>query len=213
MDSKANLADVSAASERFFRFYVAHCESPDLDTLFALLQAGHSLNDRLQKGAGLDFFNIPEFTALKCLRNYFHHHEELRHVVSIFPVGDYPIVTDLLYLCLVPRESVMMAIDQIKSQSAKDKARQACQDVFHLYGQVVNINPALFNFVVAAYERLKEANVVLTGVAVEKFEQSYRYEEENGFSHVINGKLETMAGSVDDLLANIMRTRGLSRSG
>jgi hypothetical protein len=66
MDSKNDLANVSAASERFFRLYHAHCVSPDRDTLFSLLEAGHSPNDRLRTGADLDFFDVPEFTVLKC---------------------------------------------------------------------------------------------------------------------------------------------------
>jgi hypothetical protein len=48
MDSKTDLANVSAASERFFRLYHAHCVSPDPDTPFSLLEAGHSLSDRLR---------------------------------------------------------------------------------------------------------------------------------------------------------------------
>jgi hypothetical protein len=73
-----------------FRHYHAHCVSPDRDTLFSLLEAGHSLNDRLRTGADLDFFGVPEFTSLKCLRNYFHHHQELRHVVRVIPIAEYP---------------------------------------------------------------------------------------------------------------------------
>ena len=36
----------------------------------------------------------------------------------------------------------------------------------------MNINPALFNFVVAAYERLKDRGVALSGEAVEEFAAS-----------------------------------------
>jgi hypothetical protein len=112
MATDADLLNVSAASERFFRLYQGHCRSPSRDTLFALLEAGHSLNDRLRISLGVDFFSIPEFTALKCLRNYFHHRQELRHIIRIIPVGDYPILTDLMILCLVPRDSVIAAIDE-----------------------------------------------------------------------------------------------------
>jgi hypothetical protein len=208
MDSKTDLANVSAASERFFRLYHAHCVSPDRDTLFSLLEAGHSLNDRLRMGADLDFFDVPEFTALKCLRNYFHHHQELRHVVRLIPLAECPIVTDLMVLCLVPRETVVAAIDQTMERR-QNEARQACQGVFHWYGSVVNINPALFNFVVSAYERLRDRGILLSGEAVEKFEDSYRHEEENGFPHMVDGGLVTTAGSVNELLRAIMSTEGL----
>lgn len=72
-----------------------------------------------------------------------------------------------------------------------------------------NINPALFNFVVAAYERLRDRGVPLTGAAVEEFEVSYRHEDENGFSHLIDGRLATLAGSVNQMLSDIMSTEGL----
>jgi hypothetical protein len=208
MDSKTDLANVSAGSERFFRLYHAHCVSPDRDILFSLLEAGHSLNDRLRTGADLDFFDVPEFTALKCLRNYFHHHQELRHVVRVIPIAEYPIVTDLMVLCLVPRETVVAAIDQT-TERRQNESRQACQDVFHWYGSVVNINPALFNFVVSAYERLRGRGILLPGAAVEKFEENYRHEDENGFPHMVDGGLVTTAGSVSELLTTILSAKVL----
>lgn len=203
-----DLANVGAASERFFRLYHAHCVSPSRDTLFSLLEAAHSLNDRLKVGAAADFFDVQEFAALKCLRNYFHHQQELRHVVRLIPIGGYPIATDLMTLCLVPRDTVVAAIEATKR--FQDETRQACQQMFHWYGPVVNINPALFNFVVAAYERLRDRGVRLTGEAVEAFEVSYGYEEENDLPHVVDGRLATSAGSIDELLTDIIRSTSTS---
>ncbi|MER8765421.1 hypothetical protein NKH89_32045 [Mesorhizobium sp. M0923] len=157
MTEDVDLANVGAASERFFRLYQTHCVSPSRDTLFSLLEAAHSLNDRLKVGAAADFFDVQEFAALKCLRNYFHHQQELRHVVRLIPIGGYPITTDLMTLCLVPRDNVVAAIETTKRY--QEETRQACQQMFHWYGPVVNINPALFNFVVAAYERLRDRGV------------------------------------------------------
>lgn len=92
-----------------------------------------------------------------------------------------------------------------------DQTRQSCHDVFHWYGSVVNINPALVNFVVAAYERLKDRGVSLTGEAVEEFEASYRHEDENGLPHIVDGRLATLAGNLDELLADVMDTNGHSQ--
>ncbi|MER9291499.1 hypothetical protein NKI71_14750 [Mesorhizobium sp. M0510] len=200
-----DLANVGAASDRFFRLYHTHCVSPGRDTLFSLLEAGHSLNDRLKVGADLDFFDVKEFAALKCLRNHFHHQQELRHVVRLVPIGDYPIMADLMTLCLVPRDIVFAAIEET-TRRYREETLQACQNVFHWYGPFVNINPALFNFVVSAYERLKNRGVPLSGKAVEEFEASYRYEEENNLPHAIDGRLATSAGSINDLLADIVNT-------
>ncbi len=205
MAENIDLVNVGAASERFFRLYHTHCVSPDRDTLFSLLEAGHSLNDRLKVGADVDFFDVQEFAALKCLRNYFHHQQELRHLVRLIPIGGYPIVTDLMTLCLVPRDIVVAAIDGT-ARRYHQETQQACQHVLHWYGPVVNINPALFNFVVAAYERLKSRRVPLAGEAFEEFEANYRYEQENNLPHVIDGRLATSAASMNDLLADIGNT-------
>ncbi|RUX51498.1 hypothetical protein EOA33_06100 [Mesorhizobium sp. M4A.F.Ca.ET.050.02.1.1] len=202
-----DLVNVGAASERFFRLYHTHCVSPNRDTLFSLLEAGHSLNDRLKVGADLDFFDVQEFAALKCLRNYFHHQQELRHVVSLIPIGSYPIVADLMTLCLVPRDIVVAAIETTRRY--QEETRQACQRMFHWYGSVVNINPALFNFVVAAYERLKICGVPLAGEAIEDFEASYHYEKEHNLPHAVDGRLATSAGNIDDLLTDILNAAPL----
>jgi len=199
-----DLTNVGAASERFFRLYWTHCVSPSRDTLFSLLEAAHSLNDRLKVGATADFFDVQEFAALKCLRNYFHHQQELRHVVRLIPIGCYPIATDLMTLCLVPRYNVVAAIETTRRYH--EETRLACQQMFHWYGPVVNINPALFNFVVAAYERLRDRGITLAGEAVEEFAASYGYEEENDLPHVIDGRLATSAGNIDELLTDIMKS-------
>lgn len=210
MHNSTKLADISAASERLFRFYLSHCKAPDRDTLFSVLEAAHSLNDRLKKGADLNFFDFSEFVALKCLRNYFHHHHELRHVVRFIPLGNYPIATDLMTLCLLPYHVVEAAIEKTTG-SYRNITRQACLNVFHQYDRVVNINPCLLNFVVLAYERLKSGAIPLTGDAVGQFETSYHYEEQNGLSHFVDGKLVTATGNVSELLADIVATEGLQR--
>jgi hypothetical protein len=142
MSNESDRANASNAAERFFRLYRLHCVAPDRDTLFSFLEATHSLNDRLKIAHGVDFFDLQQFAALKCLRNFFHHHQELRHVVRIVPAGSYPIVTDLMILCLVPSDIVASAVNETRGRH-KEEARQACDAVFHWYGTVVNINPAL----------------------------------------------------------------------
>jgi hypothetical protein len=211
MATATDLANVSAASERFFRLYHAHCIAPDRDTLFSLLGAGHSLNDRLKAAAGIDFLDFQEFVALKCLRNYFHHQQELRHVVRLIPIGDYPVITDLVVLCLLPKQIVDAAIEESSDRYRKE-TQQACENVFHWYDPVVNINPCLFNFVVLVYERLCVARIPLVGDAVEQFEASYRYEEAIGSSHFVDGILSTYAGNLNELLSDILATEELRGS-
>lgn len=205
MANENDVVNVGLAAERFFRLYHGHCTAPSQDTLFSLLEAGHSLNDRMKRRANLDFFDSPEFAALKCLRNYFHHQQELRHVVRLIPIASYPIVTDLAVLCLVPRKMVDAAIEGAPARHL-EAVQEASRKVFHWYGSVVNINPSLFNFVVSAYERLNSAGMTLSGSAFEEFEASYRYEEENGVSHFVDGTLSTSTGNLGQVLDDIMNT-------
>lgn len=147
MANENDVTNLGLAAERFFRLYHGHCTTPSQDTLFSLLEAGHSLNDRMKRGANLDFFDSAEFLALKCLRNYFHHRQELQHRVRVIPITSYPIVSDLAVLCLVPANMVEAAIDETPARHL-EAAQKASRKVFHWYGSVVNINPSLFNFVV-----------------------------------------------------------------
>lgn len=71
---------------------------------------------------------------------------------------------------------------------------------------MANINPALFNFVVAAYQRLKNRGVPPAGDAAEEFEASYGFEEENNLPYVVDGRLDTSAGSTDQLLTDSMKS-------
>lgn len=207
MAKEIDLANAASAAERFFRLYRSHCVSPDVDSLFSFLEAAHSLNDRLQVANKLDFFDVPEFSALKCLRNFFHH-QEMRHVVRFVPAGSYPIVTDLMTLCLVASDVVESAVTEARGRHV-EATRKACDAVFHWYGTVVNINPALFNFVVSAYERMAEAGISLAGEAFQEFESSYLYEEDHGHSHRVDGRLATRAGNIDEVLSDIMSSSGV----
>lgn len=198
-----NFANASAAAERLMRAYHSHCTAPDLDTLFRLLEAIHSANDRIQKAAGIDFIDVNEFLALKCLRNFFHHHDELRHTVRVVPVLGLPVITDLMFMCLVPRNLIEDAVDQAPPRF-RDQTRAACEGAFHWYGKVVNINPCLFNFVVRAYERLEGAKVRISGVEADDFRRSYQFEADSGHSHFVDGQITTTVGDIDSLLLAIM---------
>jgi hypothetical protein len=154
------------AAGRLFRSYEGHCKAPGPDTLFETLTAMHSLNDRLKKTAGSDFHGIQEFVALKALRNFAHHQEEVRANVRVIPA---PAISDLHVLCLVRGDQVERAIESADKPWRVD-TRTACEATFHWYGEAVNINPCLFNLVVRAYETLQQLDVRLPADAVADFE-------------------------------------------
>ncbi|WP_421261377.1 hypothetical protein [Aeromonas jandaei] len=191
---------VIPASERAFRLYRSYCVSPTLDTLFNLLNAIHSLNDKLDKVKLGGFFDIHEFIALKALRNFFHHQEELVNEMRIIPIQDLPpITTDLLYLCLVPSNLVEKAILTIPNKYRANE-EVVIKSVLDWYGTVVNINPCIFNFMVKVFEHLERKSIKLLGDEYLDFAASYEFEAENGHSHFVTGVIECHVGSVEEVL-------------
>ncbi len=188
------------ASERVFRLYHSHCISPDLDTLFNLLNAIHSLNDKLTKAKLFNFFDMDEFIALKALRNVFHHQEELLNELRLIPVQKLPpITTDLLYLCLVPSELVDKSIETIPKKYRVSE-EPIIRSTLGWYGEVVNINPCVFNFMVKLYEAISNTEIELTGDEYLDFDNFYKFEADNGHSHFITGVISCHAGSVNVVL-------------
>jgi hypothetical protein len=197
----ALMESCQAAGERFFRLYHGHCVEPDKDTLFSLLNSIHSLNDRLRKATGVHFFNCNEFVALKALRNLFHHEAELVNEVRIIPVEKVPpLSTDLLILCLVPSRLVLLSFEQL-DRKRRAHEEEIVRSTLKWYGNVVNINPCVFNFAVHAFEKLKALGVQIGGNEYAEFQASYEFEEEAGHSHFITGDIICRAGSVEEALA------------
>jgi hypothetical protein len=190
----------SEAAGRLFRAYEQHCQAPGIDTLFETLTVMHSLNDRLRNLVDDDFHQIDEFVALKALRNFAHHREEVRTNVRVIPR---PAISDLGFLCIVRRDQVERAIESVDKRW-RAGTRAACDNKFHWYGQAVNINPCLFNFMVRAYELLIEFSVLPPKHAVASFEDSYQLEIELGLSHFVDGRLVSHVGSMDAVLSAVV---------
>lgn len=191
-----------AAAERFFRAYNAHCLHPDIDSLFYLLNAAHSLNDKMRKEFSSDFFDIDEFIALKALRNLFHHQVELASEVRIVAAQDIYISTDLMFLCLVPRSLVERSIDGLdKRRRAEEESR--IRNVLKWYLGVVNINPCIFNFAVHVFERVKSLGFALDSDEYLGLKKSYDHESSHGLSHFVSGDISCLAGDVNAVLATV----------
>lgn len=191
------------AADRFFRCYELHCVAPDQDSLFNLLNSAHSLNDKIQKEVGTDFFGVKEFVAIKALRNLFHHKGELLNEVRSIAALDLPLIhSDLMFLCLVPRTIVEEAISEI-GQKYKDQEEPIIREVLHWYGSVVNINPCVFNFAVHVYERVEELKMNLSSDGYMTIKGSYHFEERNNYSHFVSGKISCNAGDVETVLTTV----------
>lgn len=189
------------AAERYFRLYHRHCVEPDQDTLFSLLNAARSLNDRLSKELKVDFYSCNEFVPLQALRNLFHHQAELSHEVRILAAQGLPaITTDMMFLCLVSRQLVKQSIEGIP-EKRRLAERKTIESTLKWYGEVVNINPCLFNFSVHAYEKLSQLPISLEGAEYLDFRRSYEFETQNGHSHFVEGDISCLAGDIEVVLA------------
>ncbi len=194
------IGSASGAAGRLFRTYERHCREPSSDTLFDLLTAMHSPNDRLQKAVGRDFHSVEEFVALKAIRNLAHHQEELRSNVRVIPA---PAYSDLAIMCVVRRDQIERVIET-SPKRWRNETRDACEAVFHWYGSGVNINPCVFNFMVKVYEILNDVGLRSAQGDIANFKASYRYEQEQGHSHYVDGKLSAPVAEISALLGHVV---------
>lgn len=188
------------AAGRLFRVYERHCQNPGPDTLFEILTAIHSLNDRLKKATGRDLHEIEEFIALKVLRNFAHHEEEVHANVRVIPV---PGPSDLHCMCIIRRDQVERAIENVDKRW-RDGNRAACEAQLHWYGDAVNISPCLFNLVVRIYEMLLAIEVSPPEEDVASIKASYEFEEAEGHSHYVNGRPTANVAELDAVLSQVV---------
>ncbi|NNM77972.1 hypothetical protein HJG53_13775 [Sphingomonas sp. ID1715] len=191
---------VAAAAARFFRSYESHCENRGEDGLFALLNAMHSLADKLSRLGRPNLNASQNYLALRALRNLFHHESELLHDTRSLAAGDVPqIHTDLAILCLVPKASVDRAL-----QRARDDERSAIGSALHWYGLAVNIEPAIFNVMVDAYELLQDKGIEPDDGSFARFDSQYHWETAHGQAHRVTGALLIHVGDIDTVLQSLL---------
>jgi hypothetical protein len=164
---------LTASADRYFRAYARHCLHPDEDTLFAMLNALHSFNDKLDRSKTGNLYGSAEFLALKSLRNLFHHETELLHEVRIIPAQDMPpISVELLTVCLVDRSLVERALKREKGAQ-----KERIVGALRWYGSVADIQPCVFNGAVDVYEMCRMCGLRPSSEAYLQLDDSYQREE------------------------------------
>lgn len=195
------MKDLQAATDRLFRDYLRHCQAPNEDTLFHFLNSLHSFSDKLGRHMKGGLHSSKSFIGLKALRNLFHHEAELLSKISIVTDFVRPVAVELMRVCLVDRSLIERAAAAEAKQAAKFKRELGdVKGAFNWYGQIVDIEPAIFNVAVDAYEAIQEIDITPWSEAFQRFEASYEYEEENGFEHRVTGSISCHAGNVSELL-------------
>lgn len=197
-------SDTHASTARFFRTYVVFVEGCSRDALFLWLEAMHSMWDRLKTRHDVDLLEFDEFKALKCLRNYFHHHAELKHKLKVLRCEGVNLISDLMVLCLIPLEQVQAAL-AAESDKHREQVRTAMTSVFRQYGHVININPAVFNLSARTSLILDEKGLEPVDCpAYEQLRSSMDFETQNGHSHFVTGDISCRVGDVELLLERLM---------
>jgi hypothetical protein len=193
------MKSTALAADRYFRKFYQHCTQANLDTLFDLLNALHSLNDKLKAESKTNLFASDYFMALKALRNLFHHDVELLHEAKVIPTKEIPgISSDLLFLCLIDGELVDLAFrgPQVRHP---DRAARAVK----VYGRVVNIHPCLVNCAVDVYEALKAVDALPASLEFMEFKASYDYEELHNIPHYVSGEISCRVADVDIMMRRV----------
>ena len=99
----------------------------------------------------------------------------------------------------MPSRLVLLSIEQLNSKR-RAREEEIVRSTLKWYGNIVNINPCLFNFAVHTFEKLKELAVQIGGDEYAEFQARYEFEEEAGHSHFITGDIICHAGSVEEVL-------------
>lgn len=195
------MKDLQAATDRLFRDYGRHCQAPNEDTLFHFLNSLHSFSDKLKRHRKGGLHDSPNFIGLKALRNLFHHEAELLSKICVVTDFVQPVVVELSRVCLVDRSLIERAAAAEAAHAKKYKRIPGdVVGAFRWYAQIVDIEPAIFNVAVDAYEAIKEIDIAPWSDAFQMFEACYEDEEESGREHRIAGTISCHAGNVSELL-------------
>lgn len=195
---------ITAAIDRVFRAHSRYTWKRDEDSLFLLLAGLHSLDDKLTADHGRLLSEIPEYRVLKSLRNYFHHESELRSAISIASYAKEPLIVELMFVCLVSCADCAKAVEA-ESAKYREATSAAFDQVLKIYGDVADINPAIFNCMVKVLEVLQ--NLGLSGESDEfaMCAESYASDLEQGISPYVSGDIKVLPSAAEDVRACLMR--------
>jgi hypothetical protein len=187
---------ITPAIDRLFRAYYNYCVSWTEDSLFQLLNSLHSLDDRFTTRHGRIMLELPEYIALKAVRNHFHHAEEVRNVVKVKSLVGADVSTDLLYACLINHTDIESAISGV-TKKYRQNTVDSINTSFKRWGAVWDINPAVFNCVVKVYELTVSIGLVGTGKDFLEFDSQYKWESKNGHSHYVTGAIQVFLPEIN----------------
>lgn len=175
--------DCLAEIKRFFKYYMAFCQSPDPDAVREVLASAYSANDKLRKAGYPDFFDSDEFLSIKAIRNYAIHQAEIYNNARALPLAsEVPVVAQLSILCLIPLDVIESICDNGKSE-----VRVVVEKSCIYYKKYVDIYPCIFNFGVQLFLYTEENSLHISSVEYLEFKTSIEYERVHNYPHYVKG--------------------------
>ena len=195
--------DCLAELKRFFRYYSFYCQSPDPDAVREVIASIYSVNDKVRRAGYSNFFDSDEFLTIKAIRNYAIHQAEIYNKAKAFPmISKVPIKTELLILCLLPRE----VIDLI-CEATDLKGRSAITNTCIYYKKYVDIYPCIFNFGVQLFLYTEKNNLQVNSREYQEFKNSIDYERSHNYPHHVIGGVSFPHGEdVDEFIESSLHS-------
>ena len=107
-----------------------------------------------------------------------------------------------MHLCLINRDIVDAAVAALPSKF-QETERKIVNDELLWYGEIADINPLIFNMIVYIFEMARSEEIALNGSEYVIFAESYDFEESQGYSHYIDGKISSHSGNSSKIIALI----------
>ncbi|WNJ84451.1 hypothetical protein [Pseudomonas canadensis] len=195
--------DCLAEIKRFFKYYIAYCQSPDPDAVREVLASTYSINDKLRKAGFPNFFDSDEFLAIKAIRNYAIHQAEIHNNARALPlVSNVPVKADLGILCLIPRNVIELIFE-----STNPEGRSAIEKSCVFYKNYVDIYPCIFNFGVQLFLYTETNNLAVNTDEYLVFQKSIEFERQHNYPHHVKGGFELpYGGDVNEFIESCLHS-------
>ena len=195
--------DCLAEIKRFFKYYMAYCQSPDPDAVREVLASTYSINDKVRKAGYPSFFDSDEFLTIKAIRNYAIHQAEIYNNARALPLlSEVPVEADLGILCLIPKD-VIEAICESTNSEGRVAIKKSCV----YYKNHVDIYPCIFNFGVQLFLYTERNGLDVSIIEYLEFKNSIEFERKHNLPHHVEGGFRLPhGGDINEFVENSLHS-------
>lgn len=109
---------------------------------------------------------------------------------------------ELQYVCLIHRDLVEASIDGVQKKY-REASAERIRRTLNWYGDLVDINPCIFNLAVEVFELVQQCELHTCSDAYLDFCESYAMEETAGLQHKVRGTISCHASDMNEVLAAV----------